>query len=397
MRVADPGELNHQSVLFEFGFLDTPGFNDTKERDYSHATNILDEMIKKQHLNLILILVPHMTALTQEYREALEYYSSVLRGLHSRIILLHTKVDYAEFHHTNIRFHQTMDDKNTEIRKILQRPMLNPDHATCLIRKTIRDILTEAMVPPVTLDTSTQNIERMYNVMHPYKVAKERRQKARSRLSAMPQRPPPPPPPPPVQSVGMDSPHETSILVLGKAQSGKSLFIEFVKNYADPQYRIDESRIGTGIRSTTGEPVLSVVKSNLPVYEVFDSDETRIDISTLGDKYVDPEDYLDALYDRKATLGPVPQNPDTSLPFVEIAFLDTPGIEDTNGRDIEHAQNIIDAMATMRSLNLIIIIVNCNETPSKRHQLAFNYYSKVIHTFQGHHSNIVFLYTHAKY
>ncbi|KAF9270928.1 hypothetical protein BGZ74_006754, partial [Mortierella antarctica] len=88
------------------------------------------------------------------------------------------------------------------------------------------------MVPPVTLDTSTQNIERMYKVMHPYKVAKKRRQQARSRLPAMPQRPSPPP----IQSVGMDriGPHEKSILVLGTTHSGKSSFIEFVKNYANP-------------------------------------------------------------------------------------------------------------------------------------------------------------------
>jgi len=77
--------------------------------------------------------------------------------------------------------------------------------------------------------------------------------------------------------------------------------------------------------------------------------------------------------------------------------LDTPGIEDTNGKDAEHAKKIIDAMTKMQSFNLIIIIISCEDTPSKSHQLAFNYYSKVIHTFQGHHSNIVFLYTHVEY
>lgn len=54
-------------------------------------------------------------------------------------------------------------------------------------------------------------------------------------------------------------------------------------------------------------------------------------------------------------------------------------------------------MAKMRYFNRIIVVINCEETPSVSHQLAFNYYSKVIHTFQGHHSNIVFLYTHVEY
>ncbi|KAF9271322.1 hypothetical protein BGZ74_006189, partial [Mortierella antarctica] len=54
-------------------------------------------------------------------------------------------------------------------------------------------------------------------------------------------------------------------------------------------------------------------------------------------------------------------------------------------------------MARMRSLNLIIIFVNCKTPITIEHRLNLEYYSKVIHTFQGHHSNIVFLYTHADY
>ncbi|KAF9326322.1 hypothetical protein BG006_010220 [Podila minutissima] len=193
------------------------------------------------------------------------------------------------------------------------------------------------------------------------------------------------------------NPKTGSVLMFGKTQVGKSSFIEFVKSYADPEYKIDNSRIGTGFRSKTEMPVEFVVKSNLPVYEVFDSSDTKIDIGTLSHKYMDPEDYMDALNDRKATLRPVPHNPGSLQHFVEITLLDTPGIEDTNGRDVEHAPKIIEAMARMKSFNLIIIIINCEDTPSVSHQLAFDYYSKVIHTFQGHHSNIVFLYTHADY
>ncbi|KAG0352136.1 hypothetical protein BG005_008385 [Podila minutissima] len=159
-------------------------------------------------------------------------------------------------------------------------------------------------------------------------------------------------------------PETGSVLMFGKTQVGKSSFIEFVKSYADPEYKIDNSCIGTGLRSKTETPVEFVVKSNLPVYEVVDSSDTRIDIGTLGYKYVDPEDYLDALNDRKATLRPVPHNPGSLPRFVEITLLDMPGIEDTNGRDVEHAPKIIEAMAKMQSLNLIIVIINCKDTPS---------------------------------
>ncbi|KAG0016157.1 hypothetical protein BGZ81_011366, partial [Podila clonocystis] len=120
-----------------------------------------------------------------------------------------------------------------------------------------------------------------------------------------------------------------SVLMFGKTQAGKSTFIEFVKNYASQHSLIDESLIGNGFRSKTEEPIQFAVNTNLPVYEVFDSSGTRIDISTLGDQYYDSSDYLDAIRDKKATLRPVPHNPDTSQDVFEITFLDTPGIEDT--------------------------------------------------------------------
>ncbi|KAG0027430.1 hypothetical protein BGZ81_005630, partial [Podila clonocystis] len=170
-------------------------------------------------------------------------------------------------------------------------------------------------------------------------------------------------------------------------------------NYANHKYTIDESLLGTRFKSKTRVPTQFVVKTELQAYEVFDANGTRIDICSLGDQYQDPDDYLDALNDRKTTLKAVSSDHDPSpLPRdVEITFLDTPGVEDTNGRDAEHAKRIIDAMTQLQSFNLIIIVINCEETPSKAHQLAFSYYSKVIYSFQGHHSNIVFLYTHVEY
>ncbi|KAG0014368.1 hypothetical protein BGZ82_001786, partial [Podila clonocystis] len=200
-------------------------------------------------------------------------------------------------------------------------------------------------------------------------------------------------------SRGEESSASRSVLVLGKTQAGKSTFIEFVKNYANQQYTIDESLLGTRFKSKTRMPMQFVVKTELRAYEVFDANGTRIDIGSLGDQYQDLDDYFDALNDRKTTLKSVSHDHDSSpLPRdVEITFLDTPGVEDTNGRDVEHAKRVIDAMTQLQSFNLIIIVINCEETPSKAHQLAFRYYSKVVHSFQGHHSNIVFLYTHVEY
>lgn len=78
----------------------------------------------------------------------------------------------------------------------------------------------------------------------------------------------------------------------------------------------------------------------------------RIDILTLISKFQDVDDYLDVFMAGDARAEPVPHDPGTPLPSdVDITFLDAPGIEDTNGSNIEHAPKITQAMAGMRAFN----------------------------------------------
>lgn len=94
----------------------------------------------------------------------------------------------------------------------------------------------------------------------------------------------------------------------------------------------------------------------------------------------------------------VPQNSNTPLSRdVDFTFLDTLGVENTDGKDLEQASEILDQMTKARYFNLILIVINTEEHPSQPHQLAFDYYSKVIQALQGHHFNVVFLYTHVRY
>ncbi|KAF8924888.1 hypothetical protein BGZ52_007622 [Haplosporangium bisporale] len=81
---------------------------------------------------------------------------------------------------------------------------------------------------------------------------------------------------------------EYSVLVFGKTQAGKSTFIEFVKNYANQQYVIDESLLGSGWKSTTAEPIPHPISLELLEYEVIDKDGIQIHINSLGDKYGNP-------------------------------------------------------------------------------------------------------------
>lgn len=177
-----------------------------------------------------------------------------------------------------------------------------------------------------------------------------------------------------------------------------STFIEYVKKYVNQEYAVDENVIGRGNTSTTAQPTRHIIKSNLPAYEVLDAKGARIDIYNLANVYPDVDDYADALKDRKVKMQVAPHDPSTPPPKeVEITFLDTPGIENTEGKDVEKAPGIMEEVTRTRSFNLIIIFINSQDHPSTLQQLSFDYYSKVIQQLQGHHSNIIFLFTHVKY
>lgn len=76
--------------------------------------------------------------------------------------------------------------------------------------------------------------------------------------------------------------------------------------------------------------------------------------------------------------------------------MDTLGINETNYRDIEHAQSIIKEIVEAKAFNLIVI-VNIEHPIHMEQQVAFNYYLRVIHALQGHHNNVVFVDTHVPY
>lgn len=81
----------------------------------------------------------------------------------------------------------------------------------------------------------------------------------------------------------------------------------------------------------------------------------------------------------------------SSAKTFDIHFLDTPWINDTNFRDVEHAQRIIAIMIQIWPFNAIIIVIDARFPVSKELQVAFSYYSRVIQKLQGNHNNIVFV------
>lgn len=164
----------------------------------------------------------------------------------------------------------------------------------------------------------------------------------------------------------------------------------------DPQHDIDWSRIGRGVKSMTREPDQSITKSNLPIYNMNHSDTgAHIDLNVLRCHCDNTDDYEDVLNHKKTAMRFISDM--SSAKTFDIRFLDTSGINDTNFRDVEHAQRIIEAMVQVRSFNAIIIVIDAQFLISKELQVVFSYYSRVIQELQGDHNNIVFIYTYVKY
>lgn len=204
-----PQDLDASSQSMEFRFLDTPGLNGTQDRDSEHAANIVKEVVNTRSFNLIVFVISSQNPLTKEKQLAIEYFALVLRGLHSKVVFLYTHVDYSDTHSTNKTHHLDMSMRNKALSTLFRRhdsgsgfnensvtesntterditegdiaerdiklyPSFNINLVTqnrpivqCLIRSTIREILTMAMAPPAVLDTSTLNIERIRGVPYP--------------------------------------------------------------------------------------------------------------------------------------------------------------------------------------------------------------------------------------
>ncbi|KAG0012329.1 hypothetical protein BGZ81_001647, partial [Podila clonocystis] len=259
-----PQDTSSPSETVEFRFLDTPGLNDTNDRDSSHAANIISEMINTRSFNLIVIIISYKHPLTQEQQLALEYYANVFKGLHTRIMFLHTHVDYAEVHHTNTVHHLNMKMKNKALSKMFRqydneaqqaeekakeypsltidlvwkkRPVIN-----CLIRNTIRDILKMATQSPVVLDTSIQNIERIRAITHPSKFNDEERQRIKARFAAEAAKHEKPAEEEQVDVGGLEL-EQINILLIGDYRSGKTSLVETFRLYADPNYQAKTAHI----------------------------------------------------------------------------------------------------------------------------------------------------------
>ncbi|KAG0348333.1 hypothetical protein BG005_011607 [Podila minutissima] len=327
-----PQDPNDPSELVEFRFLDTPGLNDTRDRDSSHAVNIISEMISTRSFNLIVIIVSYKNPLTQEQQLALEYYANVFKGLHTRIMFLHTHVDYADIHHTNKVHNLNMKMRNKALSKMFRRfdgeGIIDEDNVkeyssltidlvskkrpviNCLIRNTIREILKMATEPAVHLDTSIQNIERIRAITHPSKFNDEERKRAAKLQQAKEEK---------LQqaeeeklqkqaeeeqvNVGGEDLEQINILLIGDVQSGKTSLVETFRHYADTNYIANTQHITKDNRSSNETVKITSFLADLHTVQI-----RRLKTSTYGYDVVDLDEEVKTLseedFEDLLNLGP---------------------------------------------------------------------------------------------
>jgi len=140
-----------------------------------------------------------------------------------------------------------------------------------------------------------------------------------------------------------------NVLLLGPTQSGKSTFLENVKQYANPCYNINTTRIGKGNVSHTQTSFVEDVVTALPIYKVYGENGVEFDTRSIKDE-MSLKRFLTRDDDFELRPVEVPGSPQ-----VRFRIFDTPGLNDTNDNDIQNIASTFSTLSEVGHLNLIIM------------------------------------------
>ncbi|KAF9437566.1 hypothetical protein BGZ76_000221 [Entomortierella beljakovae] len=188
-----------------------------------------------------------------------------------------------------------------------------------------------------------------------------------------------------------------NVLLLGETQSGKSTFIEAVKQYADPEHKINQYNIGNGVHSLTKEVICYPAYTYLPTVSVVRKVpgpnvqlEIPIHFETLLKDSEDYEDYESQINERKNL--EIKRTNSSTAPCLFNLF-DTPGLNDTDGHDESHIAKIFQELKAAEKIHLVLITIG--QSPfTKEFISAIQCYIHMFPEFQG---VIAFLHTHTDY
>ncbi|KAF8948981.1 hypothetical protein BGZ52_006352, partial [Haplosporangium bisporale] len=149
-----------------------------------------------------------------------------------------------------------------------------------------------------------------------------------------------------------------NVLVLGETQSGKSTLMEAFQLYANPNYNIISSRIGSGNVSLTTEVREESMYTQLPEYQVFKKGDRTQQSPVAYDAFIleDKNTYEDKLNARREYQQPV-QGASWSSDMLKFNIIDTPGLNDTMDQDEDHVAKIFAALGG-KTLDLVLVTVS---------------------------------------
>ncbi|KAF9274898.1 hypothetical protein BGZ68_000273 [Mortierella alpina] len=180
-----------------------------------------------------------------------------------------------------------------------------------------------------------------------------------------------------------------NVLLIGQSQSGKSTFLEAIQQYEDPRYIVDSSRIGRGNIAHTTEPRVVEIETCLPAYKVYEANQE-------GRQEIDMKHYLEetVLDDFKALLRRqegLEVTAESSTSCSRFRIIDTPGLDDSDGRDVEILGRIFSVIAKLGHLHLVVITDSHKALLAPGYKAALKTYSTLFSTMHG---LMVFVGTH---
>ncbi|KAG0056534.1 hypothetical protein BGZ83_004557 [Gryganskiella cystojenkinii] len=171
-----------------------------------------------------------------------------------------------------------------------------------------------------------------------------------------------------------------NVLLLGQAQSGKSTLLEAIKQYGNPSHVPDLGRIGLGNKAHTEEPYIEEIVTCLPSYRVFETNRhVRQEIEV--EPYLQARKFKDFKSLLKRSDLEVMSESNTS--FARFRIIDTPGLDDTEGRDVEYLGRIFSAISSLSHLHLVVITDSPGAIFAPGYLTALDTYAKVFSTMHG--------------
>ncbi|KAI7831654.1 hypothetical protein BC939DRAFT_146007 [Gamsiella multidivaricata] len=187
-----------------------------------------------------------------------------------------------------------------------------------------------------------------------------------------------------------------NILLLGQTQAGKSTFVQAVRKYADPNCKIDYQTIGNGNSSHTSEVQAYSIETQFPEYQLYDTSPHHplSVMQYIQDSPMERElnivDILGSptLKEHRKKIGRVDDyelrlDCSSLRPTSVIHIFDTPGLNDTNGRDERNVAKTLSALSRSGAVHLVLILISRRVPLTPDLQDTLRTYSNIFSAMNG--------------